>query len=129
MSSKIGPYQICIGGLELHGQRKTLWQSWYSIGRVWEKGMGYGYTCANMGRLEKKNKRAFQGIESSFSQLKSSLHSLIFFWCMQKVPCCIYRRVIEICRESYRIVNSIFLVYILYMTVGTMFINENKFTW
>lgn len=36
-----------------------------------------------------RNRRAIEGVESSFSQLRSSLCSLIFFWYTQKVPCCI----------------------------------------
>lgn len=36
-----------------------------------------------------RKKRAFEGVELSFSPSKSSLRSLIFFWCTQKVPSCI----------------------------------------
>lgn len=36
-----------------------------------------------------RNRRAFEGAESSFLQLKCSLRSLVFFWYKQKVPHCI----------------------------------------
>lgn len=36
-----------------------------------------------------RRRSAYEGVESSFLQLRSSLRSLIFFWCKQKVPSCL----------------------------------------
>lgn len=54
-----------------------------------------------------KNRRAIESVESSFFQLGSSLHSLFFFGCTQKVPSCIDDWVEFVYRESYRFVNSL----------------------
>lgn len=53
-----------------------------------KKGLKSGSTCPNMGIVKtERNKMAFKGIESSFSQLIRNLCFLIFFWCKQKVCC------------------------------------------
>jgi len=53
-----------------------------------------------------KSEELLLSIESNFFQL-SSLHSLVFFWCTQKVPSCIDDWVEVACRESYHFVTSL----------------------
>uniref|UniRef100_A0A0V0HM88 Putative ovule protein n=1 Tax=Solanum chacoense TaxID=4108 RepID=A0A0V0HM88_SOLCH len=36
-----------------------------------------------------RNRGAFEGVETSFAHLRSTLRSLIFFWCTNEVPVCI----------------------------------------
>lgn len=52
-----------------------------------DEGMKYGATCIMWVVWREKNKRAFEGVESSSPQ--SIIHSLILFWCTQKVPYCV----------------------------------------
>lgn len=52
-----------------------------------------------------RNRRAFEGVEMGFGQLRSSLRSLVYFWCAHVVPGCIGLGVF--CREPYRFVGSL----------------------
>lgn len=47
-----------------------------------------------------RNRRGFEWVESSFSQLQSSLQSLIFFWCIHRVPNCI-KDLMEIVENNF----------------------------
>uniref|UniRef100_A0A0V0GKZ1 Putative ovule protein n=1 Tax=Solanum chacoense TaxID=4108 RepID=A0A0V0GKZ1_SOLCH len=65
------------------------------------QGMKHGFTRVDVGGME-RNMSAFDGVESSFSQL-SSLWSFIFFWCTYRIQSCIgdwveFARIIYYCR-------------------------------
>lgn len=126
---------ICLGGLaplRLFRQCQTLWKSWCSVGRVGggaDEGLETWFRLLSCGLFGERNKRVFVGVESSFSQLRSSLWSLIFLWCKQKVPV----RLGGVCRESCFINSLLFgiLIESLYTVSLSMFINENTntYTW
>lgn len=71
---------------------------------------------------KKRDWRATEGVESSFSQVRNSLWSFIFFWCTHKVPYCIEEWVDFV---KNRILQILYLlVYPLYADNQAMFINE-----
>lgn len=51
--------------------------------------MELGPPCIEWVIWKERNMRAFEGVRLSFTQVRSILRSLIFFWCTHKALCCI----------------------------------------